>query len=344
MYINPSIQNNSFKFLYPPLNESIHNNQIRINSENCYILRNLSNLQNKCDNFNALKQNIKRDYINLEYNQVNETTGDYSFEEAIIANYLSNLMSSAKENYIKCLDFQLFKENCQLQWLRLQKQLFTQREEFNNDIFKSSNLINDYIFLEEMEKINCLTSSRNNFYFNLRNSEDFSLRNIENSKTNSQFKLNSNFSGIASLLSSLQKQSENINSTQSSNLIKKEEYDEIEKTLTERDSSLISFKQKDKELNSLCENKSTNENSLFTEQFKLACEIYPKKNIGRYNWEERIKFILKFKLKKLIRNKTRKISKKFEGRSIVASKKIRIKGKFVKNPNKVKNLFKTQHL
>jgi hypothetical protein len=84
-------------------------------------------------------------------------------------------------------------------------------------------------------------------------------------------------------------------------------------------------------------------NHLFTKQFELACEIYPKKTIGSKSWEDRIKFILKFKLKKMERIHKRKISKKFLGRSKEAIKKLRLKGRFVKDLNRKKNVFKIKN-
>lgn len=136
----------------------------------------------------------------------------------------------------------------------------------------------------------------------------------------------------------------NSNSTQTSNRSIQEE--ETSKTPNqERKSSNITsiteknkFKKEKKEIPKATA--AQEKNPLFQKQFDIACQIYPKKTIGSKTWEERIKYILKFKLKKIERNRKRKISKKFEGRSKEAIKKLRFKGRFVKDLNKKKNVFK----
>lgn len=74
---------------------------------------------------------------------------------------------------------------------------------------------------------------------------------------------------------------------------------------------------------------------------KIIEELYPKRSIGFFSWEKRVNMILKFKLKKFNKRNSRPILTKYSGRSKVASRKLRFKGRFIKNPieNLKKNIF-----
>lgn len=79
---------------------------------------------------------------------------------------------------------------------------------------------------------------------------------------------------------------------------------------------------------------------LINSVFHIACNIYPSRNnIGKYSWQDRIKKILKFKLKRINSKKKKPVLRKYIGRSKVASMKLRIKGRFVKNITPPKKRF-----
>ena len=62
----------------------------------------------------------------------------------------------------------------------------------------------------------------------------------------------------------------------------------------------------------------------------LFKDIYCHKKIGKYHWRIRAMKIIKYKMKLMIRFKNYPITKKFSGRSKVASLKPRAHGRFVK--------------
>lgn len=76
---------------------------------------------------------------------------------------------------------------------------------------------------------------------------------------------------------------------------------------------------------------------------QIASQIYPKNSIGIYSWEQRLSLILKFKLKKMKRIQKRPVIKKYLGRSNIASKKLRVNGRFIKDPEKKKQMFRIEN-
>ena len=69
----------------------------------------------------------------------------------------------------------------------------------------------------------------------------------------------------------------------------------------------------------------------------MLVEIF---KLGKYSLEERRRKILRFKMRKIITRIKKPLLKNFIGRSFVAKKKLRYKGKFIKQKDKLFKLIK----
>lgn len=238
-------------------------------------------------------------------------------EKAIMMNLIQKLNLLEQDTYGNIIDWNVYKQNFEMKYLQLLSSFqIKSSTDFicsrNNYITNNSLTLPDnkpdvayYPYLEKFNSISPINSDKENL-----------------SKLNNE------------LLKPLEKANlVNSNSTQTSNSGSEDELTVKTNLKQTRKANFLSNKRQNVKSEDL-------KNPLLQKQFELACQIYPKKSIGNKTWEERIKLILKFKLKKIERSQKRKISKKFIGRSKEATKKLRFKGRFVKDLNKKRNVFK----
>ncbi len=308
------------------------------------IMNGLNSLQKSHMNLEIL--NNEREKLNLNYNIAKNFISNKYFqsntfqEKHLLSNFLLHIENSVKENSQNIQECKLLQEGIQSRFFQIQKELIEKNQNLTKIYLSNSS---DKIFSE------FLNLSSDNCYLSLKIKQNLENSYLNDNLFNSFFsqentKFNSTQNSIQSWITSPSESNNkmvNINSMEASdyNDEVKNSSNGINARKTISDDQDLQQKNNHNLKKSKKINLISNKELLFQKQFELACEIYPKKNIGKLNWEERIKLILKFKLKKFFRNEKRKICKRFEGRSKVASKKLRIKGRFVKDTSKKKSIF-----